>query len=652
VFRPIPMARIGVIVRDDQSTQLTRLLAAEGVLQIESPSAQLGLDTATARSSISRWEALERQVTELAQNLEIPLSSARSPFEVGVDPKDDLEPCEKRVAEILSQAEQIRGDLATIAMKRRRTLGQIEELLLLSPVNWTLEELRSTQQLAVHIGVLSEVNVRRVEAILGALPHTTVRLPGPATGWDVVIVFSQKTTAEQVERALSSANFKPLEIPADLTGKPGEAEEKLWKLLDELEEQRKRLTQQLRETTTAEMGELCEIWEKARAARTLLAAQQPFGKTRSLSYVTGWVPKESSQALTQRIRDTIGAAAYVEVRDPEPHDPAVPVRLKNPSVFRPFEEVVTTYSLPSSKEIDPTVVVAITYLIMFGMMFGDVGQGLVLAAAGFWAAKKVPSVRNLGLILGMCGISSVIFGFVYGSVFGVEMQLNPWINLPLVEHHTSVMASNLAVLGGISIGFGIIMLSLGIIFNIVNAVREKEWGVAVFDQYGLTGLAFYWCALIWAVLTAMGFVGVGITALAAGALVALAVLFVREPIIRATERKEHLVEGGVGFFVVQALIDTMDMVIRFLSNTVSFIRVAAFGLTHAALFMAIHTIGYMISGSTHGAGYIVTFIVGNIFVVVMEGLIVSIQCLRLQYYEVFGKFYRGGGLPFAPLRAS
>ncbi|HOM56961.1 MAG TPA: V-type ATPase 116kDa subunit family protein, partial [Candidatus Latescibacteria bacterium] len=441
-------------------------------------------------------------------------------------------------------------------------------------VNWTLEELRSTQQLAVHIGVLSEVNVRRVEAILGALPHTTVRLPGPATGWDVVIVFSQKATADQVERALSSANFKPLEIPEDLTGKPGEAEEKLWKLLEELEEQRKTLTQQLRETTTAEMGELCEIWEKARAARTLLAAQQPFGKTRALSYVTGWVPKESSQALTQRIRDTIGAAAYVEVRDPDPHDPAVPVRLKNPSVFRPFEEVVTTYSLPSSKEIDPTVVVAITYLIMFGMMFGDVGQGLVLAGAGFWAAKKAPSVKNLGLILGMCGISSVIFGFIYGSVFGVEMQLNPWINLPLVEHHTSVMASNLAVLGGISIGFGIIMLSLGIVFNIVNAVRAKEWGIAVFDQYGLTGLAFYWCALIWAVFTALGYAGVGMTALAAAALVALVVLFVREPIIRATERKEHLVEGGVGFFVVQALIDTMDMVIRFLSNTVSFIRVA------------------------------------------------------------------------------
>ena len=455
-----------------------------------------------------------------------------------------------------------------------------------------------------------------------------------------------------MERALSSANFKPLEIPEDLTGKPGEAEEKLWKLLEELEERRKTLTQQLRETTTAEMGELCEIWEKARAARTLLAAQQPFGKTRALSYVTGWVPKESSQALTQRIRDTIGAAAYVEVRDPDPHDPAVPVRLKNPSVFRPFEEVVTTYSLPSSKEIDPTVVVAITYLIMFGMMFGDVGQGLVLAGAGFWAAKKAPSVKNLGLILGMCGISSVIFGFIYGSVFGVEMQLNPWINLPLVEHHTSVMASNLAVLGGISIGFGIIMLSLGIVFNIVNAVRAKEWGIAVFDQYGLTGLAFYWCALIWAVLTALGCAGLGMTALAAGALVALVVLFVREPIIRATERKEHLVEGGVGFFVVQALIDTMDMVIRFLSNTVSFIRVAAFGLTHAALFMAIHTIGFMISGSTHGAGYIITFIVGNIFVVIMEGLIVSIQCLRLQYYEVFGKFFRGGGLPFAPLRAS
>jgi V/A-type H+-transporting ATPase subunit I len=180
----------------------------------------------------------------------------------------------------------------------------------------------------------------------------------------------------------------------------------------------------------------------------------------------------------------------------------------------------------------------------------------------------------------------------------------------------------------------------------------KEWGVAVFDQYGLTGLAFYWGALVWAVMTLMGYVGIGLTLLGVGVLVLLLVLFVREPIIRATERKEHLVEVGVGFFIVQAVIDTMDMVIRFLSNTVSFIRVAAFGLTHAALFMAIHTIGVMISGAPHGIGYILTFIIGNFFVVIMEGLIVSIQCLRLQYYEVFGKFFRGGGVPFSPLRAS
>lgn len=652
MFRPIPMARIGVIVRDDQSTQLTRLLASEGVVQIESPSAELGLDVATARSAISRWEALERQVMDLAQNLEIRLSGGKSPFDVHVDPKNDLSPLEERVAALLAGADQIRNDLVAVANKRRKVLGQIEELLLLSPVDWTLEELRSTERLGVQVGVLSEVNVRRVEATLGALPHATVRLPGPATGWELVLVFSQKAAVDQVERALASANFKPLEIPEDLTGKPSEAEDELWAVLGELEEKRKALAQQLRETTAAEADELQDIWEKARAARTVLAAQQSFGKTKALAYVTGWVPKDVSEGLSQKIRDSIGAAAYVEVRDPQPHDPGVPVRLRNFSVFRPFEEVVTTYSLPTSREIDPTGIVAVTYLIMFGMMFGDVGQGVVLAVAGFWAASKFEAAKNLGKILGMCGISSVIFGFIYGSVFGYETRLNPWLNLPLVEHHTSVVAPNLALLGAISIGFGVVLLSVGTIFNIINALRMKEWGVAVFDQYGLTGLAFYWGALIWAVLTLLGYAGIGITLLGVGVLFCLAVLFLREPIIRATERKEHLVEGGIGFFIVQAVIDTMDMVIRFLSNTVSFIRVAAFGLTHAALFMAIHTIGFMISGSTTGIGYIIAFVVGNVFVIIMEGLIVSIQCLRLQYYEVFGKFFRGGGLPFSPLRAS
>jgi len=181
-------------------------------------------------------------------------------------------------------------------------------------------------------------------------------------------------------------------------------------------------------------------------------------------------------------------------------------------------------------------------------------------------------------------------------------------------------------------------------------MRLREWGIALFDQYGVLGLAFYWGALVWAVLKLSGAGSAAASVLGMLLVLCLVLLFTREPIIRALERKHELIEGGVGFFVVQSLIDLMDMVIRFLSNTVSFVRVAAFGLTHAALFMAVHTIGVMVSGKPEGVGYVISFVVGNIFVIVMEGLIVSIQCLRLQYYEIFGKFFRGGGTRFAPLR--
>jgi len=646
------MARLGVLALDSQATTLTRVLARSGVVQVEPPSPVLQLETAAAHPLIVRYEALEQGLQELAHYLEMKLAPERSPFEVDIEPEREIGELEQRVNKIIGDAQHIQAALAALAGKRQKLLQQIENLLLLSPVNWKLEELRGTKHLSVYIGVLRDVNIRRVEATLGELPHVIIRLPGPATGWDLVLVFSRIASKAQVERTLAGANFKPLELPEELTGLPAEVEERLWGQLRELEVERKELTERLRERTLVEAGEVYALWEKVRAARLVLTAQQSFGKTARLVYVTGWVPKEGVPTLTSAIQNTIGSSAYVEVRDPLPGDPAIPVELKNPSVFKPFEDIVTTYSLPSPHEIDPTVVVAVSYLLMFGVMFGDVGQGLVLAASGFWAAKKWPSLKNLGRILGMCGISSMIFGAIYGSVFGVEGELIPGVFFPLVEHHTTVVDDNLTVLGGLTVGFGIVMLSLGIIFNIVNSIRARAWGIALFDPYGVLGLTFYWGALVWVVLKLIGVGGAFTSVLGIALLVGLVALFVREPIIRAIERKHELIEGGVGFFVVQAVIDLMDTLIRYLSNTVSFIRVAAFGLTHAALFMAIHIIGVMISGAPHGLGYISAFVIGNIFVIVMEGLIVSIQCLRLEYYEVFGKFFRGGGSRFAPLRSA
>lgn len=396
MLQPVSMARFGVLAPGNRVTTLTRVLARSGVVQVEPPSPALNLPTAMIRPLAARYEALENSLDELARHLELKLVAERSPFEVDVEPGGEIDELERRVNEIIGQVDHIQSQLVPLAEQRRKLSFQVEELLLLSPVNWKLEDLRGMEHLSVHIGVLRDVNIRRVEAALGALPHVLVRLPGPATGWDLVLVFCQKASHEQVRRTLAGANFKPVDIPEELTGLPAEAEARLWEKQREMRAQREELTERLRGTISAETGEIRALWEKARAARLVLSTQQSFGRTTKIVYVNGWVPKKDVPKLRGEMERALGTSAYVEVRDPIPGDPPIPVELKNPSVFRPFEEVVTTYGLPNAHEIDPTVVVAITYLLMFGTMFGDVGQGLLLALAGFWAAKKWPSLKRIG----------------------------------------------------------------------------------------------------------------------------------------------------------------------------------------------------------------------------------------------------------------
>ena len=650
MFWPRSMSRLDVVVRSKQVTQVTKTLAQSGIVHLQPGPPELRQDTTTGQALAERFDALAHRLDDLARDLELGPDPVTSPLDVDIDPQRDIDDLEKFVDEVAAGVASAQRELAEIRDARRKLLIQLEMLSLLRPLTVPLETLRQMKHVSLHVGVLRDVAIRRVEATLGELPHTMTRLPGPATGWDLVLVGAAMSAHAQVDRVLDSANFTPVEVDEGLTGLASEAETDIWQRLHDLDSERKTRARALRDAGSVDPEQVVVARRKVRAAQVLLRPQASFGRTPHLAYVTGWVPKDEAPNLASAISRTVGPDTYMAVRDPAPDDPSVPVELRNPGPFKPFEAVVTTYGLPAPREIDPTVVVGITYLLMFGAMFGDVGQGVLLALAGFWAARKWPSLGDIGRIIGMCGISAVVFGLVYGSVFGVEMELTPF-TFPLVEHYTTVKAGNLAVFGGIAVAFGVVMLSVGILFNIINSLREGDRTGALLEPYGLVGLAFYWSALAWSVCAVVGSSGLHTTALAVVMFASLAVLFLREPIHRAMERSDTLFESGVGFFVIESLIDLMDTVIRFLSNTVSFIRVAAFGLTHAAMFMAVHAIGTMISGAPHGLGYVLAFVVGNIFVMVMEALIVSIQCLRLQYYEIFGKFFRGGGVPFSPLRA-
>ena len=323
-----------------------------------------------------------------------------------------------------------------------------------------------------------------------------------------------------------------------------------------------------------------------------------------------------------------------------------PTKLKNGWFAKPFGMFVEMYGLPAYHDLDPTPFLAWTYAILFGLMFGDLGQGFVLAILGYFMAKKKGSA--LGAIGIRIGISSMIFGFLYGSVFGNETILNPFfINvLGLSDKPIHVMDSDFTMtllIAAIAIGATLIILA--IIINLITQIRKKHYVELVMSHNGIAGLLFYGFILT-ALTLSMGFQTNILTPIFTipFIFIPLILIFFKEPM----ERKVHghkMFPTGFGGFFVEGFFELFEILLSYVTNTMSFLRVGGFVLSHAGMMLVVTSLMDMVGGT----GSIFVLIFGNIFVMALEGMIVGIQVLRLQFYELFSRYYQGNGVAFQTL---
>jgi V/A-type H+-transporting ATPase subunit I len=384
------------------------------------------------------------------------------------------------------------------------------------------------------------------------------------------------------------------------------------------------------------------LW-RVRASHTLADTIARYGRLRYTYLVSGWVPT----ALMPRLRDSISTASdqvLVEVSPPRVAEEAsVPVALNNPAFLRPFQGLVTNYGQPRYGELDPTPILALTFPLVFGIMFGDVGHGLLLVLGGLLlSSRKIRLLRGLaglGPVLVACGVVATVFGLLYGSIFGLESVFNAvWIR-PL-DNILDILIATIAI--------GATLLSLGIAYNVANAALARRWGEMLFARNGLAGLVFYWSLLG---LGASAFVdNPPVTSDVLFGLMAISGLMVgfSELLARLIEGHRPLVEEGIGTYVMQALFELFETVIGLLSNTLSYVRMGAFAVAHGGLSLVVFILADIFSPA-RGLLYWTIVALGNLFVVGFEGLIVGIQTLRLEYYEFFSKFFSGSGLRHRPL---
>lgn len=363
------------------------------------------------------------------------------------------------------------------------------------------------------------------------------------------------------------------------------------------------------------------------------------GEVSGMFLLSGWIPADTLESVKTTVEKEAPMTTLIveETEDLTHSGIRVPTLLKNNFLFRAFQDIVAMYSLPAYGEIDPTPIVAISFVLFFGFMFGDVGHGLMIFIASHFMVKNGMMKRSFGHVLKSSAVSSMIFGVLYGSVFGLESIIKPlWLS-PMRDTNRLIV---------IAICMGVFMISLGLLLNMIKQFRNKDFGRLLFHGHGLAGLILYWSM---ALLVAAKMTGAKISPLASNLIWVGILLMIFLMIFRNVLARTLLKQKSEDESTVLNVFDILHTLLSFLSNTASFVRLAAFALNHVGLSMAVIMLSNMVHNLPGGIvmkGIIL--LIGNVVIVCLEGLIVFIQTLRLQYYEFFGRFFIGGGVAFKP----
>jgi V/A-type H+-transporting ATPase subunit I len=397
--------------------------------------------------------------------------------------------------------------------------------------------------------------------------------------------------------------------------------------------------------------------------------------TENIYLLAGWIPDDMVAKITGDLSNLSGGRVAIRTYRPEElpevrdGSEKVPVALKHGAFVKGFEGLIFSYGAPSYGTIDPTPMVAFFFSLLFGVMFGDVGQGFVLLLIGLLVGKHGPKLLSkfsgYSVPLVSVGIASMAMGLLNGAVFTNEdllvaptraltaaitgRPMDRILNiLPMAEKGGSV--KKLFYFFGFTIGIGVILNSVGLIINIVNRCVMKKYEAAFFAKTGLAGLVLFWYAVFIALRLVFG--GGFIGADAIGLLLPVICIFFGPAIWRCIARERPVLENGFMTFVMEGFVEVLETVSTYISNTVSFLRVGAFALSHAVLSYIVFRFSEEIARSSPAGSIpaLLIIVFGNVVIITLEGMIVAIQVVRLQYYEFFNKFFTETGVEFAPFR--
>ncbi|MHC4213203.1 MAG: V-type ATP synthase subunit I [Planctomycetota bacterium] len=660
------MIQLFAVVLGKDSQKVTEALLRQGCMQFVKTSE---LDGQTpGQLSEAKSDVLVTDISDLRKRIEgflhtggiVPATPVEADLNNRVDVNVDKE--NSHLDQITAQRAAIREKQKTIHQEILK-LEDIRRQVELYGVDVTGVKLPAKSSLiSMQIGAIPASNVKQLERDLRDVLSLTVTL---GIEGDVAhyLLISLKRDSQSVGKVLSKTGWTNVELPSQLRSINKNVFGEMSSKLKTLNGEQKKLESKANDIVKTEATRLKETWVNLRVNELFYKIQDNFDSSSRTVIFTGWLPSSKEAKLTEEITKACQGQCYLEwnqAKSKEAIGDDVPVQFDNPSILAPFQMLVSNFGIPRYGTIDPTPFVMPLYLAMFGLMFADVGQGLVLAALGLWGAcsfkknEQKKGLYNLSWLIVWCGFSSVCFGALFGSYFGADLFKPIWFDFHgVVSGHSgdSTIINSIYDILSITIYFGISVIAIGLIFNWINLIRTRMWMELFFDKGGIIGGWIYGAGVYVAAYFVMHdykqFPSANLLFLLIG--LPCLLLFVKEPYHFV---KHESFKSGKKFnpliilnFLLQWIVELLEIFSGYLSNTLSFMRVAGLGIAHVCLMISIFTLAEM----TSGIGSVIILILGNILVICLEGLTAGIQALRLSYYEFFTKFFHGSGQLYTPI---
>jgi V/A-type H+-transporting ATPase subunit I len=645
------MKKLKVVLHKDKKETVLRRLFDDGNFQLENVEVE-GIKekgkqttiTVEAMSLLSRIVELRRIFNELGIKDEEEVEAIEKVHVVEKDSEEMIGDISKVVSELSDKVTVLYNRLQEIKEEREKLEDQLSTLKVLDKLNIDVSNVRQEyEKKYVHIYMAignvptDEVNI--VQQDISKVTKDFAFFSSPlSAAHSIIFLVSMKKYGEEITFILNLHSFKKLELLEDLKDfELHDARIEIMERLANLDLEEKAKFRDLKELAVSEKENLNVFKELVEFEKKLDEIMTLFGRTVETYVMYGWVPADSVYTVSKTIMEESDGLALIESAEPTTEE-IPPTFVKNPKFAQPLETITGAYGTPAYDEYDPTSLVSITFPLIFGFMFGDVGQGIVIALVGYYIGFRMAvdeAVKRAGKTIMLAGIFAFAVGFLYGAVFSIEGLFEPlWLS-PV--HAASEHMNELL---GAALKFGVLIMVIAMLANIANEISHHKYAEAIVNKYGVSGI---WLLIGGAIMISKH--GTNLAGIVSDLVLFIPLVILPLLVIFIGGWKVEHLNPMVSF--VEAVFEGL---VKFLVNTISFMRIVILAIIHGALSLIMVGVMEIMPPTTVGfIGKAAVFVIVNIIIIVMELFVSFIQTMRLHYYEIFSKFYKGTGRPFTPM---